>query len=92
MKRLGERGKTLDELRERLTIRYGVGHEVAEKFRTADEALLEMFRKASTPERFIEGDDFEWHQAIDAASDRFTEARDAFLAAAAKTAGARLPS
>jgi hypothetical protein len=88
---LHEAGKSLDRLRERLTVRLGADHEVVKQFRAADEALLEMYRKASTPERLIGDDPLEWHQAIDAASDRFTEARDAFLAAAAKTAGARLP-
>ena len=92
VKRLGERGRALDELRERLTIRFGADHEIVDTFRAADDALLEMHRKASTPERFIDPDDSEWHLGIDTASDRFIEARDSFLAAAAGTAGARLPS
>lgn len=49
IERLRKAGKTLDALRERLTIRFGRDASVVTPFAAADEALLSLFRAVTLP-------------------------------------------
>jgi hypothetical protein len=91
IKRAREVGKELDGLSERLAIRLGPDHDAVTEFRRATAALLAVFRLANTPERFVL-DGVKHHHDFEAANSQFNDARAAFLAAASKTAGVRVPS
>lgn len=89
--RLGEIGKELDRLGERLAVRLGPDDDAVTQFRAADEAVQEVLHAARTPERFAELDVRAWHNEFEAANTSFNDARAAFLEAAAERAGAKLP-
>ena len=82
--------KTLDRMSERLAIRLGPDHEAVDQFRAANTALRVMYEEKDLPPSMIKFS--EQHKALDAAYARFDAARTGFLTAAAKTAGAQLPS
>jgi hypothetical protein len=81
-------GTTLDELAGRLAVRFGPNADATTKFREAADALRAIEIAIHIPGFVDEADQF---QRFEAASGRFNDARAAFLAAAAKTAGVKLP-
>jgi hypothetical protein len=81
-------GTTLDELADRLAVRFGPDADATTKFREAADALRAIDIEIGRPEGF---DIVEQFQAYQSASGRFDAARAAFLAVAAKTAGVELP-
>jgi hypothetical protein len=82
-------GTTLDELGGRLAVRFGPDADAATKFREAADALRAVEIAIHIPPGFV--DQADQFQRFQAASGRFDAARAAFLAAAAKTAGVKLP-
>ena len=81
-------GTALDELADRLAVRFGPDADATTNFREAADALRAIDIEIGRPEGF---DIVEQFQAYQAASARFDDARTAFLAAAAKTAGVKRP-
>lgn len=100
---LGEHGRDLDALYERLSLRLGRACEVVTAFKTADEAALGIWRAAGGLRLEPEADGSQdvsdemarisqqRRSEIEAAREAFDAAREAFLRAAYATAGARLP-
>jgi hypothetical protein len=95
-------GRRYDELSERMKVRLGPEHEATEHFVSANEAVLEIYRAlgmilledpADTPETRRERGAFIGNQRtrIETARSMFDEERTAYVAAAARAAGARLP-
>ena len=74
---------------ERLAVRLGPDADAVRHHRAANDALLAVFRVARTPDALLDG--VKAHEDVEAANTAFNEAHVGFLAAAAKTAGARLP-
>ena len=81
-------GTALDELTEHSSVRLGPTTVAVTHFRDAADALRAIDIEIHRPEGF---DMVERTHAFRAASGRFDAARAAFLAAAAKTAGVKLP-
>jgi hypothetical protein len=100
---LGARGKALDALHERLSLRLGRGCEVVTAFKAADEAALGIWRAAGglrlEPEAngsHVVSDEMarisqQRRSEIEAEREAFDSAREAFLRPAYASAGARLP-
>lgn len=99
---LGEHGRELDALLERLSVRLGPEHEAVSAFKAADEAVLQVWRAAGLlrlePEsdgdeaasRQIERLNNEKRDAIEGDRGAFDAARERFVAAAHGAAGSRL--
>jgi hypothetical protein len=98
-------GEQHDELLERMKVRLGPEHEVTRKFMGAVGAELEIFRALGGLRRalaHVERDELAYRQlegpmdtyraTISEARERFDVHRTDFIAIAARTAGARLPS
>jgi hypothetical protein len=99
-RRIEGEGKALDALLERMSVRLGRGHEVAKAFSAADGAFLKIYRAAGLLRLEDPGDgsqssrdqvrQFERKQAetIEISRERFDKAREWFIAASQRLAGA----
>ncbi len=101
---LGRLGRELDALTARLSVRFGRGHEVVALFSAANHATLEIYQAAGLVRLEPEPDGSpaaahsvrkfydETRDKIEAQRSLFDDARERFLDAAHRTAGAQLPS
>lgn len=87
---LRDTGERLDRLTARLAVRLGPERDPVVQFRAATEAILAVWRLASTPAPLVLNV-LEHNHTFETANEKFNDARKDFLAAAAKTAGAQLP-
>jgi hypothetical protein len=85
-----ERGEALDQLRQRIAVRFGTDHALVQHFDAANGALLEVARQVRWPNDMI--DISEAWPVIESKGKDFENARRQFLAAAVSTVGTRIPS
>lgn len=101
-RRLGDHGEVLDALLERVSVRLGRDHDVAKALSAADGAFLKIYRavgllrledladESEAARRQVERIEREQMEKVGLNRERFDKAREWFIGAAQRLAGARL--
>ena len=101
-RRLGDHGEVLDALLERVSVRLGRDHDVAKALSAADGAFLKIYRavgllrlealadESEAARRQVDRIEREQVEKVGLTRERFDQARESFIGAAQRLAGARL--